>query len=75
MFGKYCYTNGSKRVMSDCFLLLQRFFLKVDGVILRCYETRIYHEFETAYLTRSFLKKERFTTDIVKYQSTYKFVY
>ncbi|KAF1742817.1 hypothetical protein MXB_2707 [Myxobolus squamalis] len=54
------------RVMPDGFLLLQRFFLKVDGVILRSNETRIYHEFESKYISRTFIKKERKTKEIVR---------
>jgi len=36
------------RVMPTCFYLLQRLFLRVDRVIVRCRDTRIFHPFATA---------------------------
>ncbi|KAF9579569.1 hypothetical protein BGW38_004119 [Lunasporangiospora selenospora] len=35
------------RVMPSCFLVLLRFFLRVDDVLFRIYDTRIYHRFGT----------------------------
>ena len=33
------------RVMPTCFLILIRFFLRVDGVLIRLYDTRVFHKF------------------------------
>jgi len=47
------------RVMQSCFLVLMRFFLRVDGVLFRIYDTRIFHEFgDFNYVIREFRKKE-----------------
>lgn len=34
-----------QRVMPTCFFLLSRFFLRVDNVLFRVFDTRIYHSF------------------------------
>lgn len=39
------------RVMPTCFYLLQRLFLRVDRVIVRCRDTRIFHSFDTTTTT------------------------
>jgi len=36
-----------------------RFFLRVDGVLSRIYDTRLYHEFQTNYLIREYSEKEK----------------
>lgn len=46
------------RVMNERLLLLMRFFLNVDDVILRVYDTRIYIEFDTNEIIREFKKYE-----------------
>ncbi|CAO3585631.1 unnamed protein product [Absidia cylindrospora] len=46
------------RVMPSCFLVLQRFFLRVDDVLFRINDTRIYHEFGSPYLVREYTSKE-----------------
>ncbi|KAI8391162.1 TIP41-like family-domain-containing protein [Radiomyces spectabilis] len=46
------------RVMPSCFLVLQRFFLRVDDVLFRINDTRIYHEFGTSYVVREYTSKE-----------------
>ncbi|OBZ89154.1 TIP41-like protein [Choanephora cucurbitarum] len=46
------------RVMPSCFLVLQRFFLRVDDVLFRVNETRLYHEFGQDYFVREFTSKE-----------------
>lgn len=33
------------RVMKDCFYILLRYYLRVDGVRVRIFDTRIFHEF------------------------------
>lgn len=37
--------NVRVRVMPDCWLVLMRFYLRVEGVLCRALETRVYHEF------------------------------
>ena len=46
------------RVMSSCFLILQRFFLRVDGVLMRIVDTRIYHEFGKDGIVKEFQVRE-----------------
>jgi len=42
------------RVMNDCFFGLLRHYLRVDEVLIRVYDTRIYHEFDKNYILREF---------------------
>ncbi|KAI8898446.1 TIP41-like family-domain-containing protein [Globomyces pollinis-pini] len=46
------------RVMNDFFLVLQRFFLRVDGVLIKTIDTRLYHEFNSNVILRDFEIKE-----------------
>ena len=46
------------RVMNDCFFGLLRHYLRVDDVMIRIYDTRIYHEFGRNYMIREFTVKE-----------------
>ncbi len=46
------------RVMPTSFFILQRFFLRVDNVVIRVYDTRIYHETHNKYLIREYIEKE-----------------
>eukprot|EP01133_Synstelium_polycarpum_P006169 gene6169-7144_t len=46
------------RVMNDSVFLLQRFFLRVDDVVVRCQDIRLYHEFDKPYVLRETLHKE-----------------
>nr|XP_039268295.1 TIP41-like protein [Styela clava] len=46
------------RVMPSCFFVLMRFFLRVDGVLARTHDTRLYHEGGTNYLIREYSEKE-----------------
>jgi type 2A phosphatase activator TIP41 len=41
-----------QRVMPDFFFVLARFFLRVDGVLLRVYDTRYYHVFGADVIVR-----------------------
>lgn len=50
--------NVKVRVMPSCFFLLQRFFLRVDEVLFRVNETRVYHEFDQGYLLREYSTRE-----------------
>lgn len=42
------------RAMGDSWFLLLRFYLRVDGVCVRHFDTRLYHEFGTNYVLREF---------------------
>lgn len=44
--------------MPTCFLVLQRFFLRVDDVLFRLNDTRLYHEFGNDYFVREYTSKE-----------------
>ncbi|KAF9166494.1 hypothetical protein BGX21_003831 [Mortierella sp. AD011] len=46
------------RVMPSCFLILLRFFLRVDDVLFRIHDTRIYHRFGTNSVIRECSTKE-----------------
>lgn len=46
------------RVMPSFFFILARFFLRVDGVLLRVYDTRYYHRFGSDVLVRETSTKE-----------------
>mmetsp|Transcript_21995 Transcript_21995/g.24435 ORF Transcript_21995/g.24435 Transcript_21995/m.24435 type:complete len:332 (+) Transcript_21995:19-1014(+) len=46
------------RIMKDCFYALVRFYLRVDGVLVRILDTRIFHDFSTDYIIREFWHKE-----------------
>jgi type 2A phosphatase activator TIP41 len=46
------------RVMSSGFFILLRYFLRVDRVMVRLYDTRIYHQAGTDHMIREFSKRE-----------------
>jgi type 2A phosphatase activator TIP41 len=46
------------RVMPQRLLLLSRFFLRLDGVIVRIRDTRLYIEFETGEVIREYTSRE-----------------
>ncbi|KAJ1965382.1 Tap42 interacting protein [Dipsacomyces acuminosporus] len=46
------------RVMPSGFFVLQRFFLRVDGVLFRIFDSRMYHQFGTGFITREFSTRE-----------------
>ncbi|CEG79445.1 hypothetical protein CU097_010565 [Rhizopus azygosporus] len=52
------------RVMPSCFLVLQRFFMRVDNVLFRINDTRLYHEFGNPYFIREYTSKEAHFNDI-----------
>ncbi|RKP27736.1 TIP41-like family-domain-containing protein [Syncephalis pseudoplumigaleata] len=45
-------------MMPSGFFILQRFFMRVDGVLLRMHETRIYHAFDEATILREYTVRE-----------------
>ena len=46
-------------VMEDCFLGLMRCYLRVDNMIVRNIDTKIYHKFGDPYIIRNFNVKEK----------------
>lgn len=50
--------------MASGFLVLQRFFLRVDGVLVRINDTRLYHAAQTDYLLREYTSKEAKIKDL-----------
>ncbi|XP_013380103.1 TIP41-like protein isoform X1 [Lingula anatina] len=62
--------NGSSmlsvkiRVMPSSFFILQRFYLRVDNLLIRENDTRIYHEGGKNYILREFTCKEKPFTEI-----------
>ncbi|XP_015596112.1 TIP41-like protein [Cephus cinctus] len=52
------------RIMPSSFFVLLRYFLRVDNVMLRVVDTRIYHEFGSDYLLREFTSREAKVQDI-----------
>ncbi|KAI8846142.1 TIP41-like family-domain-containing protein [Chytridium lagenaria] len=53
-----CILNVRVRVMPSCFLVLLRYFLRIDDVLFRIHDTRVYHEFGTTSFLREFSKRE-----------------
>ncbi|KAM8834602.1 TIP41-like protein [Synchiropus picturatus] len=52
------------RVMPTSFFLLMRFFLRVDGVLIRINDTRLYHEAGKSYMLREFSTRESNIADL-----------
>lgn len=48
----YCMSLVRFRVMADCFYIMHRCFIRVDDVIVRVIDTRIFHDFTTNYAIR-----------------------
>ncbi|CAH1105366.1 unnamed protein product [Psylliodes chrysocephalus] len=46
------------RVMPSSFFVLLRFFLRVDNVMVRINDTRVFHDFSTDYILREYTNKE-----------------
>jgi len=46
------------RVMPTCLFILQRFFLRVDGVVFKMFDTRYFLQFHKPYFIREFQRKE-----------------
>jgi len=56
--------NVKIRVMPTSFFVLLRFFLRVDDVLIRINDTRIFHEAGTDYILREYSSKEKNIKDI-----------
>ena len=54
------------RVMPERLLVLQRFFLRLDGVVVRIRDTRVYVEFETGEVIREYVSREAKYADVKK---------
>jgi len=54
------------RVMPERLLVLQRFFLRLDGVVVRIRDTRVYVEFATGEVIREYVSKEAKYQDVKK---------
>lgn len=50
--------------MPTSFFILLRYFLRIDNVMLRINDTRIYHELGKNYLLREFTSREAKVQDI-----------
>ncbi len=46
------------RVMPSCFFALQRLFIRVDDVMFRVFDTRLYHEFGKPFVVRETQRRE-----------------
>jgi len=52
------------RIMPDCFFILLRYFLRVDDLLVRIIDTRIFHEVGKCYILREHVTKESKTKDL-----------
>ena len=50
----YTMSQVRFRVMSDSWFVLVRYYLRVDGMLVRLLDTRMYHEFGTNTILREF---------------------
>lgn len=58
--------NVKVRVMPDRLLVLQRFFLRLDDVIIRIRDTRVYVEFATGEVVREYVAREDSYSNVKK---------
>lgn len=54
------------RVMPERLLVLQRFFLRLDGVVIRIRDTRVYIDFTTGEVIREYVSREEKYADVSK---------
>lgn len=54
----YTMSKVRFRVMNDCLYVLLRYYLRVDGVRVRIYDTRVFHQYGTDFVHREFQHKE-----------------
>jgi type 2A phosphatase activator TIP41 len=65
LFGDDFADNGEvelsvrMRVMPTSFFVLQRLLIRVDGVLMRVVDTRLYHRFGTQYILRECMLREQ----------------
>ena len=61
-----CESKIRFRIMDDCFYGLMRSYLRVDNVLIRNMDTRIFHNFGDDYIIRYFTVKEMSYMDLKK---------
>jgi len=61
--------NIKIRVMPSAFFVLLRFYLRIDNVLIRINDTRLYHETGTKYMLREYSSREN-SADKLKVSST-----
>ncbi len=44
--------------MKDCYFGLLRLYMRVDEVVIRIYDTRIFHSYDSQYILREFSVRE-----------------
>ena len=54
----YSHGKYKLRVMKDCFYGIVRSYVRVDKVVIRLLETRIFHDFKSDHILRMFTIKE-----------------
>jgi type 2A phosphatase activator TIP41 len=59
-----------KRVMPSCAFSLVRFFLRVDGILFRIYDTRIFLDFSKNYFIREWSHKEADYASVIEVNPT-----
>lgn len=52
------------RIMPNSFYILCRFYLRVDNVMVRVIDTRIFHETDKSYMIREWSRREAFYEQI-----------
>ena len=52
------------RIMNDCFFILLRQYVRVDHVLVRILDTRLFHEFGTNKIIRDFQHRESTHTQL-----------
>lgn len=52
------------RAMPSGVFILQRFFLRVDDTLIRCIDTRVYHDWSKDYILREYSERESKTSEL-----------
>ncbi|XP_054156394.1 TIP41-like protein [Oppia nitens] len=52
------------RVMKQSFFILMRYFLRIDNVLVRMNDTRLYHEVGTDYILREYTHRDAYVRDL-----------
>jgi type 2A phosphatase activator TIP41 len=59
------------RCMPSGYFILLRFFMRVDGVLIRCFDTRYYYEVGNSYILREYIERESSISSLKpEFQST-----
>lgn len=59
------------RCMPSGFFILLRFFMRVDGVLIRCFDTRYRYEIGNSYILREYIERESPVSSLkTEFQST-----